>query len=482
MKAGRNDPCPCGSGKKYKRCCLARDEATSESAVDATWRRVRRATDGFPRRMSRFVAEIYGAEGIDAAWAEFMLWKETQFDPNSDLPPLFMPWMFHSWSPEPEEEGAAIDPALFGRQPTSVYLERRGATLDGLHRRYLEACLEAPFSFHEILSCDRGYKFLSRDVVTGEEHEVLERSASRTLDVGDILYGQLVPIDGIVMLEACSPYVLGPADKIPLIDLREKIAAGAARDLPPRELIRDWDFELREIYLDAIERFMDPTPPVLHNTDDELVVPQRLRFEIESAESAFAALEHLAVGQTEDELLADAERDADGRLTRVAFAWIRPGNSMHASWDNTILGHVEISSRHLTADVNSMERAERFRGIVDEALGGSARFLGSELPASGGGEAADGDESTDTDTRDLNALPEVREHLDRVIAAHYEDWPTQEIPSLGHRRPVDMVESPAGREQVGALIEQMERSAKRQQPPQDPAIFARLRERLGLSR
>jgi uncharacterized protein YecA (UPF0149 family) len=21
-KVGRNDPCPCGSGKKYKRCCL----------------------------------------------------------------------------------------------------------------------------------------------------------------------------------------------------------------------------------------------------------------------------------------------------------------------------------------------------------------------------------------------------------------------------------------------------------------------------
>ncbi|WP_332842011.1 SEC-C metal-binding domain-containing protein [Parendozoicomonas callyspongiae] len=21
-KAGRNDPCPCGSGKKYKKCCL----------------------------------------------------------------------------------------------------------------------------------------------------------------------------------------------------------------------------------------------------------------------------------------------------------------------------------------------------------------------------------------------------------------------------------------------------------------------------
>ena len=28
MTTGRNHPCPCGSGKKYKRCCLPTDEAT----------------------------------------------------------------------------------------------------------------------------------------------------------------------------------------------------------------------------------------------------------------------------------------------------------------------------------------------------------------------------------------------------------------------------------------------------------------------
>ena len=33
-KVGRNDPCPCGSGKKYKRCCLAKDEA--QASVRAT--------------------------------------------------------------------------------------------------------------------------------------------------------------------------------------------------------------------------------------------------------------------------------------------------------------------------------------------------------------------------------------------------------------------------------------------------------------
>ena len=26
MKIGRNDPCPCGSGIKFKKCCAGKDE------------------------------------------------------------------------------------------------------------------------------------------------------------------------------------------------------------------------------------------------------------------------------------------------------------------------------------------------------------------------------------------------------------------------------------------------------------------------
>ncbi|MDA0791886.1 MAG: SEC-C metal-binding domain-containing protein [Proteobacteria bacterium] len=33
-KIGRNDPCPCGSGKKYKRCCMAKDDAAARSVAD----------------------------------------------------------------------------------------------------------------------------------------------------------------------------------------------------------------------------------------------------------------------------------------------------------------------------------------------------------------------------------------------------------------------------------------------------------------
>jgi tetratricopeptide (TPR) repeat protein len=34
-KIGRNDLCPCGSGKKYKKCCMASDEAAARPAKPA---------------------------------------------------------------------------------------------------------------------------------------------------------------------------------------------------------------------------------------------------------------------------------------------------------------------------------------------------------------------------------------------------------------------------------------------------------------
>ena len=34
-KIGRNDPCPCGSGKKYKNCCMNKDMEIERGNMDA---------------------------------------------------------------------------------------------------------------------------------------------------------------------------------------------------------------------------------------------------------------------------------------------------------------------------------------------------------------------------------------------------------------------------------------------------------------
>jgi hypothetical protein len=41
MKLGRNEPCHCGSGQKYKKCCLDKDQAqrAAQFAAEAAERR-----------------------------------------------------------------------------------------------------------------------------------------------------------------------------------------------------------------------------------------------------------------------------------------------------------------------------------------------------------------------------------------------------------------------------------------------------------
>jgi hypothetical protein len=43
MKIGRNDPCPCGSGKKYKKCCVNK---LSEQEVEELYLKQLELTNG----------------------------------------------------------------------------------------------------------------------------------------------------------------------------------------------------------------------------------------------------------------------------------------------------------------------------------------------------------------------------------------------------------------------------------------------------
>ena len=76
--------------------------------------------------------------------------------------------------------------------------------------------------------------------------------------------------------------------------------------------------------------------------------------------------------------------------------------------------------------------------------------------------------------------PEVQAYVARYMAEYYERWLSEKIPALGGRTPLAAVRSADGREQVEALVRDLERTGARMMPPLDPAIIARLRERLGL--
>jgi SEC-C motif len=139
MKLGRNDPCRCGSGKKYKQCCLGRDGASVVDLADRTWRQMREALDGFAAAMLRFIGESYGRDVLKQAWREFTLGAShelVQDDPNAEL---FFSWLFHRWEPDSQKGNRIVDTSLYGISPTRAYRFQRvsfsqRAGIDG-HRR-----------------------------------------------------------------------------------------------------------------------------------------------------------------------------------------------------------------------------------------------------------------------------------------------------------------------------------------------------------
>ena len=116
MKPGRNDLCPCGSGKKYKHCCLNAGSVPAAAPADLSWRRLRALLDGFATEMLRFTAEAYGPLALHEAWDEFTGYDDLEFDPNTPLMQLFMPWFFHCWAPDPVAT-KVVNKSLHERDP-----------------------------------------------------------------------------------------------------------------------------------------------------------------------------------------------------------------------------------------------------------------------------------------------------------------------------------------------------------------------------
>ena len=484
MTPGRNDPCPCGSGKKYKHCCLRAAISSSDSSDALAWRRVRRALDEFAMAstMLPFVAETYGPDALEEAWEEFS-GAEEPFDPETPHIQVFMPWFFHRWTPDPYST-EVVDTALHERSPTALFLERKGARLEPVIRRYLGSCLNAPFSFHEILRCDPGHGFQARDLFTGEEHAVLERSASQGMQSGDIVFGQLVTAEGITILEAASLCFIPPIYKIELIDFRKELLRGEPRFTA--EALGEWDLELIERYLDILDKVLHPEVPKLHNTDGEPLEMHRLVFDIDSPGKVLDALKSLDSGWSEEEISAATKRTARGDFKSVEFNWTKAGNQLHKDWSSTVVGHIEIKGRRLVAEVNSAGRAQEFKTLVEERLGGEARLRADRIQSvekmlAERKHAGPGTAVREAESNALAEHPEVQARVQQMMAEHFEIWVTEKIPALNGQTPLEAVRDPDGREKVMALVIEAERGARRMKPPVDPVTLRRVRERLGLA-
>lgn len=487
-KIGRNDPCPCGSGKKYKQCCLKKEQA--QPGDDFLWRRIRRAIEGSSAQLLDFSISHFGRDALQEAWEEFMPpWDDGHdepFTPDTPHMPVFMPWFFYDWLPIPEDTSVKRE-ALDGRTLARAYLDKKGKHLDPLRVRYMEQCCMAPFSFYDVLSVQPGEGFVLRDIMTGEETSVNEHAGSHHTQTGDIMFAKLAKIDQVTMLEACAPVMFPPIEKSAILELRKEIESCKLPITP--ELLKDYVYEMLDIYHDITDRLLNPAMPQLQNTDGDPLVFNKLIYSLEcSPREAFDALRQLSLFEDDESILTGAEFEPGGELHKIEFSWEKRGNKKHKEWDNTILGHLCIDGATLTAEVNSENRAQKFKALMEELLPGKARYKTTVIQ-SPQAMLARAEEEGETarskqirkEQEELNSRPEVQAQIAEYMRQHYRNWPEEKLPALNGKTPLQAIKTEDGKEMVEALLMEFERSGKRTTPPLDPAIIAELRESLGLS-
>lgn len=463
---GRNDPCPCGSGKKYKKCCLPRDEAVERSSAVppvesdnlvedpelARWKEedrqlIRKGMNCIDRarlNTGKLVKRYWGAE-VHKRWQKGEL-AEQEIQQSSA-------WLWLDWR-------RSANSKTFAEQMMS------DASLTDQQRQILDSLKASQMSVYQVVRLDPGRGAELENVLEGGRVFIHDRSFFLTAEKWLLLF--------------CRVYAVGPYH----------FMAGGGYGFPPREkefirayLTRELANHQRKYPGASWGEFLKIRPevlgrltaelhkraeqlPSLRNSDGETLMFCKAYFAVKDPEEFLAAL------RKQPELEEGGHKENE-----YEFVWVRRGE------DETLsLGRIVLTGSKFMLECNSEERLSRgtewLQRTADLALMekeivdprsllkemAKRRDTPSTLPA---------DESPE-------ALPEVQEYLKQSIERHYEGWVDQPLPALNGQTPRQAARHFAGRQRLVELLRDMEFRDRRQ------AIHLRydwnkLRRRLGLA-
>jgi uncharacterized protein YecA (UPF0149 family) len=194
-KPGRNDPCYCGSGKKYKQCHLRIDlENEREKREQGEAARFLRLE--LPRfsRDERFVAEFNKA--LPLYWNNY--YEVDNAGEMSEFEALrFLDWFVFDHR---MEDGSRI---------LDIYEEEFADSLTPMQLSLLKSWQEAgPAGAYELRSYN-GQMLELRNIFSDETFSVFEASGRGNVDVGEVILTRLVPVFDQIEFSTVAAYLPG---------------------------------------------------------------------------------------------------------------------------------------------------------------------------------------------------------------------------------------------------------------------------------
>jgi hypothetical protein len=194
-KIGRNDPCPCGSGKKYKQCHGPIDEARASDQ-----RRLKQAHD------TLFAKVVEAAPGFAGEFAPALqqFWNDKyQVDAIDDLDELeergaerFLSWfMFDYRGPEGTTplERLAADPA--------------GLDLSPMEARLLPEWTPVRLQPYMVTDIVKGQGLVVRPLWQDQSLTVEDQAASRRVEPGEVLIVHLTPTADVYLVAGAAAHL-----------------------------------------------------------------------------------------------------------------------------------------------------------------------------------------------------------------------------------------------------------------------------------
>jgi hypothetical protein len=181
---GRNDPCYCGSGKKYKQCHMKEDQDSLKERLSRTT-----AVQFVRRDLLKYAREEQFAPRFAAAlpiyWHNYYTLENA--DEMSEEEALrFFDWYIFDYIHLNEDGSEA--PRLINQYATD-----RGDTLAAVQQPILELWQQGMAAGgYELLDYE-GQLLSLRDILTGDTYEVYSSGGRGAVDVGEVILCRLLP-------------------------------------------------------------------------------------------------------------------------------------------------------------------------------------------------------------------------------------------------------------------------------------------------
>ena len=469
QKLGRNDPCPCGSGKKYKQCC-GKPEAPTTPSADSHEGAVERAVAWLAQHHRKAFAaaleeEIDGAafgwfdDDDDDAVREAMagiddaLWQQLQLNLTE--------WLLAEGEIKVKGETQRVADLLLGSS---------GPLLSVGQRAWLAQLAQRPLRLYDVTDVVPGFGVTLCDALDAAQAPIVvtEREGSRSMRPG-------MQIGARVMVVAGGHQLSGAVYPFSMLSGRavhEELRALLAHPSPHAEdnalmvghlIIKGW-----------LAQYLRPArwPDFVHAASGEPLLFTTDHYEVRDWDALASALAAQPDVQGSREAGWDRLVDGDDGLTR-SQATVAPQ-----------AGGQRVSLLTKTAGLAHSGR------LWFEALAGDAvKFMLREISDPKGMLSRAGTSAARTAA---SGLPEgidpqaLAQAIAGVVKRSYANWADEPIPALGGQTPRQAMRSAAGLERVKGLLRSYEdgevRMAAQQRRAESLTTYQFLWDELGLQR